>query len=433
MNQVISTPWPLWRKVIFRFLCVYFLLFTTPWTWFDEIPGVAYVTKYFQDLENWVVNGFNKYIFHIKEVLVPVAGSGDTSYGWAHFYTTLVLALIGCVIWSLVDRKRPSYNQAEYWLRNIVRYYVILISIVYGSIKVLTLQMPFPSLSQMATPLGDFYPMRFSWMFIGYSSTYQIFSGITELMVAVLLFNRRTVLIGALAGIGVYLNVFILNMSFDIPVKIFSFQMLIGCIFLTATNWNRLLNFFLLNKSTGKDHSWDLQLTKRWHRIGRIVAKVAFLVLFLIMPVYNYLGYYKQVHNVQELPPVKPGMYYVNTFVLNNDTIPQLAKDSLHWKDMIFEPGGMGSVNSTDTLFRQRYHRGYFAYEPDTLEQTITFKKSRMDTIPLFVWKYEIPDSNSIQLRSVHKEDSLYIELVRSQRHFPLMERQFNWMTEFIK
>lgn len=433
MNQVKSNPWPIWRKMIFRFLCIYFLLFTTPWTWLDGIPGVTFITKYFLNFENWVVNGLNKYIFHIKEVLVPVAGSGDTSYGWAHFYTILLLALAGGVIWSLIDRKRPSYNQADFCLRNLVRYYVILISIIYGSIKVMTLQMPFPSLSQMATPMGDFYPMRFSWMFIGYSSTYQIFSGITELLVAVLLFNRRTVLIGALAGIGVYLNVFILNMSYDIPVKIFSFQMLLGCIYLTSTNWTRLLKFFLLNKTAGEDHSWDLQLTKRWHRIGRIIAKLLFLVLYLAMPVYNNLGYYKQVKNPKELPPVKPGMYYVNTFVVNNDTIPPLVTDSLHWKDMIFEPGGMGSVNSTDTMFRQLYHRGYFAYEPDTLEQTITFKKSRMDSTALFVCKYEIPDSNSIHLWSVLKEDSLYIELIRSQRHFPLREKQFNWMTEFIK
>ena len=50
----------------------------------------------------------------------------------------------------------------------------------YGIIKLFVLQMPFPQLSQLATPLGDLLPMRFSWLFIGYSVPYQFFSGAME-------------------------------------------------------------------------------------------------------------------------------------------------------------------------------------------------------------------------------------------------------------
>ena len=47
--------------------------------------------------------------------------------------------------------------------------------------------MPFPALSQLATPLGDLLPMRFSWLFIGYSAPYQFFSGAMETIAGLLL------------------------------------------------------------------------------------------------------------------------------------------------------------------------------------------------------------------------------------------------------
>ncbi|MFZ8278288.1 hypothetical protein ACO1KY_14095, partial [Staphylococcus aureus] len=65
----------------------------------------------------------------------------------------------------------------NYWLFVAIRYFVILNGFSYGIFKLFAVQMPFPSISQLATPLGDFLPMRLSWMFIGYSHSYQVFSG----------------------------------------------------------------------------------------------------------------------------------------------------------------------------------------------------------------------------------------------------------------
>ena len=44
-----------------------------------------------------------------------------------------------------------------------------------------------PTLSQLATPLGDLLPMRLSWLFIGYSTPYQVFSGVMETVAGLLL------------------------------------------------------------------------------------------------------------------------------------------------------------------------------------------------------------------------------------------------------
>ena len=52
-------------------------------------------------------------------------GSGDTSMAFASLFVLLCLSLIGTVIWSALDRKRPSYNAAFYWLTVVLRIFLV--------------------------------------------------------------------------------------------------------------------------------------------------------------------------------------------------------------------------------------------------------------------------------------------------------------------
>ena len=160
--------WPHWQRIAFRFLSVYLILQIAPWGWFARIPGVGVLLRYYGEAVEWAVQTANAKVFHVRETLVQVNGSGDTSWAWTEMWLYMGLAAIACVVWSALDRKREHYERAALWLRMIVRYYVASAALSYGIIKLFVLQMPFPSLSQLATPLGDLLPMRFSWLFIGY-------------------------------------------------------------------------------------------------------------------------------------------------------------------------------------------------------------------------------------------------------------------------
>src|SRR5580765_5239156 len=96
-TQEQSVQWPLWRKIIFRFLFIYFLFNMAPWTWLDGVPGVSLITQFYYRLMDWAVTTANASIFHVREVLVPMGGSGDTSYGWAQLWLFLWLSFIGCI------------------------------------------------------------------------------------------------------------------------------------------------------------------------------------------------------------------------------------------------------------------------------------------------------------------------------------------------
>lgn len=418
------------KTIGFRFFFIYFIAIITPWFWYYPIPGIPFLYNLYSKGEQWIVELFNTHLLHVKDHLnMEGGGSGDTSYAWAGFYTYLILAAIGALIWTLLDRRRKEYSLLDFILKNVVRYNVAMAAFGYGIIKVFALQMPEPNLNQLATPLGDFLPMRLSWMFIGYSTTYQVFSGIMEIMVGLFLLYRRTVTLGSMLGVAVFMHVFLLNVSYDIPVKLYSLQLTIECLFLVHYDWQRIVDFFFLNKSASATHSFDYPLPKKWQRLGRVVFKIAFIIVIVILPFRENWNRYKEVAATSDVKPITAGVYAVKTFIKNNDTIPNLANNDFAWKEFIFEKGGLGSIATIDTLFTQRYHRGYFSYKPDTTNQTLYFLKYRnADT--LFSMAYNLPDDRSINLWGKIREDTLRFELVRTDRHFQLMEKQFHWISE---
>ena len=412
----LNTPWPLWRKVLFRFSCIYLLLYMSPWTWLPFLP----LAEYYGLLESWLVNLANTYIFHVKDVLVPMNGSGDTSYGYAQLSFFTLVAVVGATIWPLLDKRR-HYEVGYYWLLVLVRYYVAMNALSYGIIKLFGQQMIFPSLSAMATPLGDFLPMRFSWFFIGYSTPYQFFSGLVETIAGLLLLFRRTSTLGAFVAASVFLNVMMMNLCYDIPVKLFSIHLFVLSNFLLLGDAQRLFNFFVLNKPT-QSASRIVLLNKRL-RIGQTVLKLAFVGLFVVMPFYEM---YYNTFNLPNAPTpgkLTTGFFEVERFQAN-------VADSLRWKDVVFEETKAGSILTTDTLLRQRYRRGYFNYELDSAKSTIAFKKFYSDTTALFTLNYSMPDTNHILLRGKIRNDSVVVALKRQARHFQLAERQFHWLSE---
>ncbi len=427
-----NVNWPLWKKLLFRFFFIFITLYMAPWTWLDSVLfeiKLTWLTGWYSDFEDWAVRFANDKFFHIKKVLVPISGSGDTSWGWAQFYLFLSLGVVGAVIWSVIDHRRRNYIVLDYWLCLFTRYYLALFAFVYGIIKLFALQMPFPNLSMLATPLGDLLPMRLSWMFMGYSAPYQFFSGAMEVLAGVLLLFRRTSTFGTLVAAGVFLNVMVMNLSYDIPVKLFSMRLFLFSLFLLVHEKDRLLAFFVTNKTAEAGHLYNVSFTKRWMRITRIVVKLIFIGVMVGLPFYQTYERYKQFNASPAKSPISLGVYDVETFVRNRDTIPPLLTDTLRWHDIIFE-NGFGTVNSHDTLFRKRYNRGYFNYVVDSTKKTLGFKKGFADTAFTYFFTYEIPDKNSIFLTGAAGKDSLFIVLRKSKRHFQLAERQFHWLSE---
>ncbi len=412
--------WPLWRKLLFRFSCIYLLLYMQPWVWLGSLPLVSSAADYFGKAESWLVNLGNAHLFHVKDVLIPLNGSGDTSYGYAQLCLFTLLAVFGTMIWTSIDKRR-NYVVGYYWLLVAVRYYVAMNALGYGVIKLFGQQMIFPTLSALATPLGDFLPMRFSWFFIGYSTPYQFFSGSVEVLAGLLLLFRRTSTLGAFVAASVFLNVMMMNLCYDIPVKLFSIHLFVLSNFLLLGDVQRLLNFFVFNKPT--QPAPLVVLPTRWMRRTRLGLKGVFVLLFGLLPAY-------QIYQSLDGPNGRPSAKTLAMGVFEVERFEAPVADSLRWKDVIFEASTTGSIQTADTLLRQRYRRGYFAYTVDSTKNTVAFKKFASDSAALFTMHYVMPDTNHILLRGKIRNDSVQVALKRQKRHFQLAERQFHWLSE---
>ena len=426
--------WAIWQRVLFRFFFIYLVLQVEPWDWFRAIPGVPRLLRPYGRLVDWAVHAGNARFFHVRDTLVMVNGSGDTSWAWAQVCLYLSLAAIGCLAWSILDRKRLQYERLAFWLRMIVRYYIAAAALSYGIIKLFLLQMSFPTLSQLATPLGDLLPMRFSWLFIGYSVPYQFFSGVMETTAGLLLLYRRTVTAGLFAATGAFLNVVMINLSYDVPVKIYASHLLFACLFMLALDAPRLLRLLVLNKPVPATPAYDPKFTFAWQRWGSIGVKLFLVFQFLIFPVKNGWGAYKTSKAPPAPGPFTAGFYDVRRYVVNHDTIAASSADTLRWRDVIIDNARAGSINTADQVFWQRYRRGYFRYKPNpTTHTAAVWKISAIprDSTFLFSMRYEIPDTNTIRLHTVIRGDSVHVELVRVPRHFQLAERQFHWLSEY--
>lgn len=442
-----SSPWPHWQRMLFRLFFVYLLLQVAPWNWLSLIPGVELPTRYIRKGINWAVYAANDHLFKQYEKLILPNGSGDTSFAWTQMWLYMVVAVVACVLWSAFDWKRPDYRRLNYWLRLALRYYVASAALSYGIIKIFGLQMGFPTTSQLATPLGDLLPMRFSWLFIGYSMPYQVFSGAVETVAGLLLLHRRTVTAGLLAATGAFTNVLMINLAYDVPVKLYASHLVLACLYLLALDAMRLANFLVLNRPTPATQAWDIFWTKPWQVWGGRIVWALMLWSILISPFKNSYQRYMAAKAPPIAGPFAVGVYDVTSYVVNQTPVPLTSGNTIRWKDLIIDSRTMASVGTSDPVFQRRYGRGYFRYRADTATNMLAVWKT--STIPgdsafLFNMRYEVsglrttqrspfawPNADTIRLHTVIRGDSIHIEAVRTARHFQLTERQFHWLSEY--
>jgi hypothetical protein len=426
--------WPLWQKILFRFFFIYFIFFAKPWLWFWVIPGVEeLINKNYHQVMEWSSKMANDKIFHLYKT-IPYYGDGDTSSGWVRLCLFLLIAFIGCLVWSLLDAKKSNYNRLAYWFRIILRYTLVLNCFSYGFQKLFLLQMPSPSLNQLATPLGDYLGKNLLWATMGASPTYQFFSGFIEVFAGILLLFRRTAFFGTIVALGVFTNVMMMNLGYDVGVKSFSIHLVILCLVLLAFEYKRIAAL-LFNKVMPAGNLYSPSFSKRWVRITALTAKLGLVALMVVYPLQQNFKWYKERKPPKPLWSIKPGIYEVKTFVLNKDTLPLSYSDTLRWKDMIYENGDIVSVSTLDTMFRQRYSRGYFWFNIDSSKKNVDVLKKTADfkTFNLGKLHFEMPDTNSVILSGMLRRDSVYALLVRMNRHFQLTEKQFHWTRNYVR
>ncbi len=79
-------------------------------------------------------------------------------FGWVLAFCLLAIAVFAAGVWSVLDRKPKTYAALHKWVRLFFRFTLAGQMINYGLVKVIPLQMPYPSLTRLLQPFGTFSP-----------------------------------------------------------------------------------------------------------------------------------------------------------------------------------------------------------------------------------------------------------------------------------
>ena len=226
-----------------------------------------------------VISWTGAHIFHVNAPLTAFwggnSGTTDDMFGWVMTFCLLVIATAATVVWSLLDRHRENYAELHKWFRLFVRFALAGQMIIYGMVKVIPVQMRYPSLTRLLQPFGTFSPMGVLWNSMGSAPAYEIFTGCAEVAGGLLLIVPRTTTFGALISLADMIQVFMLNMTYDVPAKLFAFHLILLSCFLLAPDVPRLVRFLLLNRTTSLSTQAQLFRSVRANRIA-LAAQIIF-------------------------------------------------------------------------------------------------------------------------------------------------------------
>ena len=432
-----DTNWKLSRKISFRFFCSFFILYIFPFP-LNSVPFGGEINKisekilgwYYAAFEyvtvfwHWLTPGVGKTLLNLENpITIFTNGSGDTTYDYVLVLTMVLLSILICIGWSILDRNRKNYNTAYYWLCVLIRYYLAVIMLSYGFSKVFHLQMPYPFLSRLVQPYGDSSPMGLAWTYVGQSKAFSAFVGWSEVICGLLLFFRKTTLVGALLTLIVMGNVVVVNLCYDIPVKLFSSVLEIMALYLAAPYLKKMYQAFIQHKPIHINNYYQPVFTKRWQAIGIKILKVLIIADALFSGVKGSIDQGKQYGDNAPKPPLY-GIYNTVLVVRNNDTIPPLTTDTSRWKQIIVQSNNYARIKLMNDTLRN------YNFKVDTaLRKAIVF--ANWDTLNKINFNY-ITDADYLTFTGKFKNDSLFIKLKRfDEKNFRLMSRGFHWINEY--
>ena len=409
-----STDWTPARRVAFRFGVVYLTLFGLA----TQLSGSLIANPWFayrgmgrlwpmREITHWVA----RTVFGVTVPLDDVSG-GETLFFWIQWGWILATALIVTVTWSLLDRRRtgaPSLDRrrserakaALPWCLLAVRLVLAASLLEYGMTKVIPTQFPAPPLTVLVTPVGEMTLSALLWTTIGSAPAYQVITGCVEVLAGILLILPWTVTLGALLGVLSLLQVLLLNLTFDIGVKLVTAHLIVLALIL-LTPAARQTRPFTSRRALG--------------------GQLLFAASLLGVLTYINLSFW-QVAGGGRPKSVLYGIWNVERLSVDGQERPAAMNDyDRRWRRVIFD--------APDELVVQRIDDSFARYgaslERSSGTLTLTKGSSRTWTSRL---TYDRPADDRLTIAGEMDGHRVEADLRRVEREaWPLLNSSFRWI-----
>jgi hypothetical protein len=418
-----STYWEPTTRIAFRFCFVYFGLYVLTT---QMLPGMTLLLPDFGVLPP-MRNVFLWIGRHILGIAAPISyrttGSGDKTFNWVQAFSLLLIAATTTAIWSALARRTTHHAKLFAWFRVFMRLALATTFFSYGFSKLIPLQMPTLALTRLVEPFGNFSPMGVLWYSVGVSPAYEIATGAAEVLAGVLLFVPRIATLGAVVGLMDATMIFLLNMTYDVPVKLFSFHLILMLLFLLAPNARNLFDLFVQHQVTTVRCEPALARSRALHR--RLV--LAQIVYGLFLGGMNLWQGIRSWHTFGAGAPKSPlyGIWEVEEMSVHGMLRPALLSDSARWKRVIFQTPTAASFQRMDDTFRR------YGVAIDTGAKQLTLSAAGDSSAAKWSLAYQRPDHEHLLIDGVMDGTTMHLGLrFRDPDSFLQRSRGFNWVQE---
>ena len=405
-TQKQAKTWTNLSKFIFRFLFSYFALFIlllfigkfieTPLRWFSS------------NILNWS-NDFS----------IESTGSGDRTFDYLRFIVNLLTSLIILLVWSMLETKKTNYCKFLYWFETILRVFLSMTMFFYGLAKVFKGQFADLNLELLVQSVGEMSPMGLAWTFMGHSMAYNIFLGGLEILGGCFLLYRRTTLLGSMLVFGIMVHIAFMNLTYDIPVKLFSIHLVVMSTILLFMRKKRIIGIFFSNTAIKKEHYVSYVHNDLLLKCGKFIKKTIIIVLLLAI-VLQCLIKFKATEQLRSNSTLR-GIWETELFIKNQDTIPPLLTDRNRWRFLIIDLKKEAIVKKmTDSIER-------YEFKEDANKREISFSNSSHRIHQKF--NYDLQATEKLTL---YGEDIKIILNKVPITKFRLLNRKFHWINESI-
>ncbi len=404
------------QRQLFRFVFVWtgLLLLTFPF----PRPYLPDIGKLLSPLTTAIADGVARSM-HVHSHLPEIAS--DTRLMYLHIVLMFLLAMVISSLWAWRDRRAVAYPKLQYLLLVGARYFLAAAMLSYGFAKVFKTQFYLPEPNTLYTPLGHVPRDLLFWSTTGVSHSYSVFTGLVEVLVGFLLLFQRSRLAGGLLGLTVMANVLVLNLSYDISVKIYSSLLLCLCLVIVSPDLPRLWAL-LRGRSMPASTLWTPVFALRGQRLGFAALKT----LVVCALIFDAVGQNFESGNFNDdLAPRPPyhGAYDVQLFVMNGDTLPPDLRLPHRWRRVFVHRQGYLIVQGMDDQMHD------FPMEIDQAMGGMTV----MDPIAkkeYWLW-YGAEGDHLKRLYGELGSDTLSARLTPLDwRGLPLLRGEFNWTSD---
>jgi hypothetical protein len=420
-------------SIAFRFCVLYFGLYILCTQMFVEMLLGVYgdsaistelgALRPLRQLVTWTASR----VFGIRAALViDGSGSGDKIFDWTQVFCFLVIAMAGTIVWSLLERSRAPRLRLSAWFRLVVRLALGTTMVAYGAIKVIPVQMPAMFLTQLVEPFGNFSPMGILWTSIAVSPGYERFVGCAEVLGGILLMIPPTTTLGALIVLADSIEVFVLNMTYDVPVKLFSFHLIMLSVVLLYPEARRLADVFLFRRAVAASQEPALFLNFRANHLA-LVAQVVFSCYIVVLNLYAAESAWRQYGAGKPKSPLY-GIWDVVEMRIDGVERAPLLTDPERWRRIIFDTNAAGDfsgvqhVDDTFTFYRTKF---------DLRNQSIVLTTRANAPGPTRVI-FQRPAPGRLMFDGDMNGRLIHVELAEvDQKRFLLLTTPFHWVQEF--